>query len=522
MTSFRALVVDDEKNVRITVAQALEDEGLDVEAVATARAALNALRQAAYDVVLLDLRLPDQSGLEVLRRIREKHPDLPVIMFTAYGSVQDAVEATRLGVVDFLEKPITPDELRAAIQSVRRRIALEEDTATEYDECIALAKRQVHQERYDAARNTLHEAESLDPARPEAHALLGIVHAAEGRMEEAERAYRTALRTIPDEETPLAGFASETDVPLDLPDSASPSSGPHRVLACIDDLQADRDLARYAAASAAAHEGAELVLLHVIEAPKQLSLSEAERTFQDEMETARDRLGTLSDSLSTASLAVRPEVIVGHDPAAVINNFMDATPVTHVMLGWTGTRSSTEALLGTTIDEVASHSTSAITLLRIRSTDPYEDLPQRIVTLVDDSPHAPYAARRAFEFAQHVGVATLTLLTAQAPSDTSPSPEEAGRDLIRRVAVQADLDEEDYEARVVIDADPQAALIDAAKAFGLISVGPSPDTPLAQALFGSLPEALCAEVTGTVAVVRGPHLPSRTLLQALGARLSGS
>jgi two-component system, NtrC family, response regulator AtoC len=112
----RILVVDDEEDLRAFCEAALATVGHEVTTAADGVEALEALARRRYDLVLTDLRMPRLDGEGLLRRVRAAHPDAAVIVLTAYGSVPKAVEAMRLGVRDFLEKPVeSPTALREAV-----------------------------------------------------------------------------------------------------------------------------------------------------------------------------------------------------------------------------------------------------------------------------------------------------------------------------------------------------------------------------------------------------------------------
>jgi len=112
----RLLVCDDEMLIRLWMEEHLSEEGYAVESVAGGEALLEALEREPADLVLLDLRLPDGSGIDLLPRIQERDPDLPVIMITAYGEVEVAVRAVRAGAHHFLEKPPDLSELLLLIE----------------------------------------------------------------------------------------------------------------------------------------------------------------------------------------------------------------------------------------------------------------------------------------------------------------------------------------------------------------------------------------------------------------------
>lgn len=129
----RILVVDDEAGVREFVAEALEGHGNETLAVASGEAALAELAKASYELLLTDLKMPGMSGLELLTRAKELQPELEVIVLTAQGSVDVAVEAMKLGAFDFVQKPVSgPQELRLlAARALERRSLLDiKETAT--------------------------------------------------------------------------------------------------------------------------------------------------------------------------------------------------------------------------------------------------------------------------------------------------------------------------------------------------------------------------------------------------------
>ena len=108
---YSVLVVDDEPIVCHSVRKILSKQRCAVEEAFDVDAALQKMRLQKYDLVLLDLKMPKRSGMEVLGSIRTQYPDLPVIMVTGHGTIETAIEATRLGAFNFIPKPFTPKEL---------------------------------------------------------------------------------------------------------------------------------------------------------------------------------------------------------------------------------------------------------------------------------------------------------------------------------------------------------------------------------------------------------------------------
>ena len=113
---FTILVADDEKNIRLTVSEALADMDGTVLTAVSGEDALERLDSERVDVLLLDLALPGVDGLDVLRHLSAERPDTRVIIITAHGSIRTAVEAMKLGAVDFIAKPFAPDEIREAVR----------------------------------------------------------------------------------------------------------------------------------------------------------------------------------------------------------------------------------------------------------------------------------------------------------------------------------------------------------------------------------------------------------------------
>jgi two-component system response regulator AtoC len=118
--SATVLIVDDEENIRRVLSMALQKEGYHTIIASGGHQALKLLDEARCDVMLSDMVMPDMNGLELLRRAREKQPELLVVMMTAYGTIPAAVEAMRLGAVDFLTKPLEMDVLRKVIRNALR------------------------------------------------------------------------------------------------------------------------------------------------------------------------------------------------------------------------------------------------------------------------------------------------------------------------------------------------------------------------------------------------------------------
>ncbi|MEM6959643.1 MAG: response regulator [Myxococcota bacterium] len=119
------LVADDEHNLRRVLRAQLLRDGFEVIDVADGEAALEALEEHHVDVLITDLRMPKRDGMSLLREAASRHPDVPVIMITAHGTVDTAVEALKVGAFDYVTKPFDRDELRHVVAKATKTRALQ-------------------------------------------------------------------------------------------------------------------------------------------------------------------------------------------------------------------------------------------------------------------------------------------------------------------------------------------------------------------------------------------------------------
>lgn len=120
------LIVDDEEVVRHSHLRSLAGSGCNTRVAQDGKTALDVMAQHAIDVVLLDLRMPDIDGMEILKIIKHRWPDCEVVVITGYPSIESAKQAVRLGAFDYLTKPVGPDEVAKAANDamVQKRWAL--------------------------------------------------------------------------------------------------------------------------------------------------------------------------------------------------------------------------------------------------------------------------------------------------------------------------------------------------------------------------------------------------------------
>jgi DNA-binding NtrC family response regulator len=191
------LIVDDEKNIRLTMVQALEPLHYEMSTALNGEDALKRLEERDFGLILLDLKMPGMDGLEVLRRVVELRPDIRVIIISAHGTIENAVEAMKLGAVDFIQKPFAPQELRDVVMKVLDREKVEAAHISDYESHLELVKRCMNDRHFEAAVEHVRQAIGADPSRPEAFNLLGVLHEIGGNHEEAMKNYRVAVDLDP-------------------------------------------------------------------------------------------------------------------------------------------------------------------------------------------------------------------------------------------------------------------------------------------------------------------------------------
>lgn len=124
MTIEKILVVDDEILVRDFLAEALRRKGFDVATAENGTKAIQQLKDTTFDLVITDMKMPDLTGIDVLKKAKELSPNTIVVIITAFGSIENAVEAMRLGAFNYLIKPFSPDSIEAVIEKAKEHLSL--------------------------------------------------------------------------------------------------------------------------------------------------------------------------------------------------------------------------------------------------------------------------------------------------------------------------------------------------------------------------------------------------------------
>lgn len=193
----KILIIDDEKNIRLALKSCLGEEGYEIDTAVNGEEGLLKIIDDKFDLVLLDLKMPGLDGIEVVRRMRSKDIGVDVIIMTAYGTVEKAVEAMKLGVIDFLSKPFTPEDIRTIVEDILTRRTLTEDKLSSFHDFLRFAKNSILTQDYVKARTYLKKAISENMDSPEPHNLLGVLLENKGDRILAIKHYRAALDLDP-------------------------------------------------------------------------------------------------------------------------------------------------------------------------------------------------------------------------------------------------------------------------------------------------------------------------------------
>jgi two-component system response regulator AtoC len=130
----RILVVDDDENIRKVLATILEDEGYDVDLVDTAKKAIEKTRRNFYNIALIDVRLPDMEGIELLTKVRDTTPKMRKIIITGYPTLQNAIEAVNRGADAYIVKPF---DMEKALKTINEQLRMQEQEAKFSQEKVA-------------------------------------------------------------------------------------------------------------------------------------------------------------------------------------------------------------------------------------------------------------------------------------------------------------------------------------------------------------------------------------------------
>ncbi|MDP4090658.1 MAG: response regulator [Bacillota bacterium] len=184
----RALVVDDTKNIRILLTTCLEVCGYEVITASNGSEAIKLLETEVFDLAFLDVKMPEVSGTGVLKHIRSLDINMPVVIMTAFATIKNAIDCTKLGAVAYLQKPFTAEKVKSLLSEI------EDYRCVNYSEEIYIknAIEQIDKAQLDAAYTNLKKALSINPSNAECYRLIGQVNELKGMQGEADRFYAIA------------------------------------------------------------------------------------------------------------------------------------------------------------------------------------------------------------------------------------------------------------------------------------------------------------------------------------------
>ncbi len=194
----RVLVVDDEKNIRMTVQHALLSLDYEVETASDGLEGLYKFKEGTYDLVIMDLRMPQLNGIEMLREIRRSDSQTAAVVITAYLTIDTLLEAFSLGVSDYIRKPFSPNDIRETVKRVLEREHL--DLGHPSEQAIAnleASRKALAEQDMPRALDLANEAVDKNANNPDAQAFLGILDHLANMPKAAEHRFREALLLDP-------------------------------------------------------------------------------------------------------------------------------------------------------------------------------------------------------------------------------------------------------------------------------------------------------------------------------------
>lgn len=186
----KALVVDDTKNIRTLLTTCLEINDYEVITATNGQEALDHIMKEDFDLVFLDIKMPEISGTWVFKKMREMGIDVPVVIMTAFATVKNAIECTKLGAVAYLQKPFTAEK----VKSVLNEIFNNGDNITILDDQLNRSRELIEKGKNYEAYDILKKALAVNPCCSQVYNLIGKVYEKNGDMIQANKFYETAKR----------------------------------------------------------------------------------------------------------------------------------------------------------------------------------------------------------------------------------------------------------------------------------------------------------------------------------------
>ncbi|WP_195430709.1 response regulator [Clostridium sp. D46t1_190503_E9] len=187
----RVLVIDDTKNIRILLSTCLELRGYEVITADSGVEALNIINNTneVIDLIFLDIRMPGISGTEVLKNIKEIRINCPVVIMTAFATVKNAIECTKLGAVVYLQKPFSPDRINIVLDEIEGK-SIQNKNESNLDLIIAEVRSLLAQndmDKYNKIHELLKEIIGMDPYNKEVYLMISKFNGLIGNKVEEQR-----------------------------------------------------------------------------------------------------------------------------------------------------------------------------------------------------------------------------------------------------------------------------------------------------------------------------------------------
>ncbi|HEY5562168.1 MAG TPA: response regulator [Clostridiaceae bacterium] len=186
----KILIIDDTKSIRMMLTTCLELLGYEIIAVNNGYDGLDILEKQEIALTFLDIKMPELSGTEILKKIREEGIRTPVVIMTAYATVKNAIECTKLGVVAYLQKPFTADKVRGVLDDLNKA------DLDSLDYFIKTSQKLINENKSHEALNILKKALSLYIDSSEIYNLIGKAYESLGNKILAEKFYSISKEFI--------------------------------------------------------------------------------------------------------------------------------------------------------------------------------------------------------------------------------------------------------------------------------------------------------------------------------------
>lgn len=197
MDKKKLLIIDNERSIKKIIRKSLDLDYFDIKQVLSGEDGIKKIKSFNYDLIILNLNVPDIKGVQLLKQIRDEDSFIPILITTNFMSVDDAVKVVKLGAIDYLKKPFNLKEIKIQIKKILDREEVGSDDINDYKTILIKAKSAIQERDLFYAENILRNANIVDNNRPETFNLLGIIAEFRGDSKQAMKMYRAALDIDP-------------------------------------------------------------------------------------------------------------------------------------------------------------------------------------------------------------------------------------------------------------------------------------------------------------------------------------